>query len=113
MALGAMWAYVLHAAQQWKALPWVTQKTTALNITFRIVASFFTGIGIHGAYTGNATQGWQIAIAIPSLAVLGHTLVQMVGQYALQQGWLTALQVQKFVIILGNQNEAMRSTLTK
>jgi hypothetical protein len=80
-----------------KSLPWVTQKTTAINISFRALMALLTGLGIHGAYVGNASTGWQIAIAIPSLAVLGHSLVQVIGQYFVQQGWLTAFQLQQFI----------------
>jgi hypothetical protein len=110
LAFGFVWAGVLHYAQMSKSLPWVTQKTTALNIAFRTVMALLTGLGIHGAYSGGAATGWQIAISIPSLAVLGHSLVQVIGQYATQQGWLTALQLQQFIKDLPSASSSSASS---
>lgn len=105
LAFGGLWGMALHVLQQWKAVPWINQNSMKLNVAIRAVLALLTGLGIHGAYVGSAGTGWQISIAIPSLAVLGHQLTQVLGQYFVQQGWLTAFQAQQFIVAQGKDQQ--------
>lgn len=89
----AAFAYALQLLQKWAKTPWVTEHTTGVNVALRAIFSLFASFGINWAWTGSSVSGWSVTITIPALAVLGHGVFHLFGQFALQHGWLKLFQL--------------------
>lgn len=91
---GAACAYILQLLQQWKALPWITEHTTKINVIVRLVMSAGAALGIGWTWAPLADHGHTLTIAIPSALTLLHGAWHWFGQFALQHGWLKVFQIQ-------------------
>ncbi len=89
LAFGAL---IMYAQRALKRFDWYSKFVTAFPAAdrwvHRIVAgalAFIAAVGIHYTWQGDATTGWNIHIAIPNLAALGHGTWDFVNVYIFQQ----------------------------
>lgn len=68
-----------------------------------IAGAFVSAVGVHIAFTGNATTGWQFAGTIPPLTVLLHAGWDWLQQFALNQLTYDAVAQKAGVTVVTNQ----------
>lgn len=83
---GAAMAYLLRLIQKWEKLPWITQHTGGITVTFRLILSAAATLGITWQWSASE-HGHILAIAFPTAGALLHGLWLWFGQYAMQHGW--------------------------
>ena len=84
--------YVMHLAKASKKLPWITFYTTKLNFAIRGVIAAVGTIGVGMKWAASSGGGGQLAITIPSVAVLLAGLYHWAVQFGVQHLSETVLQ---------------------
>jgi len=83
----AVSAYLVHAAQKWTKLPWITEHTTQINTVVRVLTSGISTLGISYAWSTDSSGTHHLDFSIPTLAVALVSLWHWFTQYAIQHGW--------------------------
>ena len=85
-------AIVVYGLQLLKGTTWYRRcadKLPIANAKIHVMVSalgaFATAVGMHGAVTGSATDGWKLALAIPPLWIVLHATWDWAQQMALNQ----------------------------
>ncbi len=74
---------------------WVPIADAKVHMLVSMLGAAGAAIGMHGAVTGNASDGWKLALAIPPLWVVCHAAWDTAQQFALNQILFTATVQQK------------------
>jgi len=74
--------FALHFLQRWSKTPWITENTTKISATFRVMLAFFATIGLTWHYDGGT-----LVITGLSVSVIATGLWNFFRQYALQHGF--------------------------
>jgi hypothetical protein len=85
-------ALVVYALQFLKGTQWYQRfarnlpiADTKVHVLMSAAGAFATSVGMHGAVTGTAGDGWKIVLAIPPLWVVLHATWDWAQQMALNQ----------------------------
>lgn len=85
-------AMVIYALQSLKRMGWYQRFAAWMPVdsawvhrTVSVMGAFLTSVGLDLAIEGNAGVGWHLALTIPPLMTIGHALLDLGNQFALNQ----------------------------
>lgn len=85
-------ALVVYLLQYLKGTPtyqrfaaWMPMADKKVHVLMSALGAGATSFGMHGAVEGNAALGWHLALTIPPLWMIFHTLWDLAQQLALNQ----------------------------
>ncbi len=64
---------------------WMPMAEGKVHVLMSAIGAAATGIGMHGAFTGSMGEGWKLALTIPPLWIILHSLWDWAQQLALNQ----------------------------
>lgn len=68
-----------------KFADWMPMADGKVHVLMSAIGAACSSLGMHGAVTGNYGAGWQIALAIPPLWIILHSVWDLAQQLALNQ----------------------------
>lgn len=102
---------LIEILKQWNKLPWVNEKSDAINKAISWFIAIATSAGIRVASSGSVDDGWVIQITVPSMQVLVQFAVGAVYQQMMQEAWYRGIKKRAKVASLGAADDGTSGEL--